>query len=92
MIAAKLDAGLAPRTVIHIRAVLRSALSQAEKWLLAPRNIVKLTDPPRKKKAPVRVFTPQQARVFVAACGDTGSVPSTASCWPWAHGWAKGSA
>jgi integrase len=65
LIAAKLAEGLAPRTVGHIRAVLRSALTQAEKWLLVPRNIVKLTDPPRRRKREVRVFTPDEAKRFV---------------------------
>ena len=68
LIAAKLAAGLAPRTVCHIRAVLRSALGQAEKWLLVPRNAAKLTEPPRRKKASVRVFAPAEVRSLVAAC------------------------
>jgi integrase len=64
----KISEGLAPRTVIHIRAVLRSALTQAEKWLLIPRNVAKLTDPPRKRRSVIRVFTPDQAKIFVQAC------------------------
>jgi integrase len=70
LIAAKLDQGLSGRTVRHIRAVLRSALSQAEKWLLVPRNMAKLTEPPRKKKTEVRIFSPDQANRFVKACED----------------------
>jgi integrase len=68
LIAGKLQEGLAPRTVLHIRSVLRSAFSQAEKWLLVPRNVVKLTEPPRKKKKEIRVLTPEQAQTFVEAC------------------------
>jgi integrase len=67
LIAAKLAEGLAPRTVGHIRAVLRSALGQAEKWLLVPRNVVKLTDPPRKRKREIKVFTPADAKKFIQA-------------------------
>ena len=68
LIAAKLAQGLSGRTVRHIRAVLRSALSQAEKWLLVPRNVAKLTEPPRKKRTDVRIFAPEQANRFVSAC------------------------
>src|SRR3989442_10740370 len=70
LIAAKIAAGLSGRTVRHIRAVLRSAMSQAEKWLLVPRNVVKLTEPPRRKKTEIRIFTPEEARAFLKACQD----------------------
>ena len=70
LIAAKLAAGLHARTVRHIRAVLRSALSQAEKWLLVPRNVAKLTEPPRNKRRDIRIFTPGEANQFVGACED----------------------
>jgi integrase len=68
LIAAKLEEGLSGRTVRHIRAVLRSALTQAEKWLLIPRNVAKLTEPPRKKRRIATIFTPEQASRFVGAC------------------------
>src|SRR5262249_46230742 len=64
----RLEAGLASQTVIHVRAVLRSALSQAERWLLVPRTVVKVTDPPRKKKPQLNVLTPTQTKIFVDAC------------------------
>jgi integrase len=41
------DAGLSPRTRRYARAVLRSALSHAEKWELVPRNAAALVDSPR---------------------------------------------
>ena len=68
LIAAKLAGGLAPRTVCHIRAVLRWALGQAEKWLLVPRNAAKLTEPPRRRKASVRVFAPAEVKSLIAGC------------------------
>jgi integrase len=68
LIAAKLEDGLSSRTVRHLRAVLRSAMSQAEKWLLVPRNVVKLTDPPRNKRREARIFTVAQAKTFLKAC------------------------
>src|SRR5438552_6697051 len=64
LIAAKTSAGLGGRTVRHIRAVLRSALTQAEKWLPVPRNVVKLADPPRRAKTEIGVFGVDHAKVF----------------------------
>ncbi|CAA9560368.1 MAG: hypothetical protein AVDCRST_MAG73-3629, partial [uncultured Thermomicrobiales bacterium] len=46
LLKAKQDAGLSPRTVQYIRAVLRIALNRALKWQLVPRNVVTLTDSP----------------------------------------------
>src|SRR2546425_1712650 len=43
-------------------------MAQAEKWLLVPRNVVKLTEPPRRKKTEIRIFTPEEARAFLKAC------------------------
>ena len=70
LIAAKLEQGLSGRTVRHIRAVLRSAMSQAEKWLLVPRNVVKLTEAPRNRRRDIQIFTPDQAKVFLKVCRD----------------------
>ncbi len=44
---AKLAEGLAPRTVHYLRAVLRSALSQAVREGLVQRNVAALVRPPR---------------------------------------------
>src|SRR5262249_31573571 len=66
----KVAEGLAGQTIRHMRAVLRSAFTQAEKWLLVPRNVVKLTDPPRRKRTNLQVFSPEQAKLFVEACQD----------------------
>jgi len=68
LIAAKIAEGLAGQTIRHIRAVLRSAFTQAEKWLLVPRNVVKLTDPPRRKRVNLQVLTVEDAKIFVQAC------------------------
>lgn len=61
----KQDAGLSPRTVQYLRAVLRRALGQAVKWGLAPRNVAALTDPPRIEREEVAVWTPDEARAFL---------------------------
>ena len=47
MLAELQAAGLSPRTIHHARAVLRTALSDAEKWSLVSRNVAKLTDAPK---------------------------------------------
>jgi integrase len=63
----KLAAGLSPRTVQYLHAVLRRALNQAVKWGLVPRNVATLVDPPRVQRADVRPFTPEEARAFLGA-------------------------
>jgi integrase len=67
LLTAKLGEGLAPATVVQIRAVLRRALGQALKWGLVARNTAALTDPPRMQRAEVQPFSPEQARAFLAA-------------------------
>ena len=61
----KLAAGLSPRTVQYLRAVLRRALGQAVKWGVATRNVATLTDPPRVERPEMQVLTPDQARAFL---------------------------
>jgi integrase len=58
---------LAPRTVAYIRAVLRQALGQAERWGLATRNVARLTAPPRVPRREVRPLSPVEARRFLDA-------------------------
>jgi integrase len=68
---AKLEAGLSPRTVQYIRAVLRRALGQALKWGLTPRNVAMLVDPPRSVRHEIQPLDPAQAARFLeAARGD----------------------
>ena len=67
MIGSKVTAGLSPRTIRGIRAVLRSALSDAVKWRTLTFNAAKAVSLPRTQRVETRVFTPEQARVFVAA-------------------------
>jgi integrase len=57
--------GLAPRTVNHARAVLRSALADAQRWGTIARNAAALAEPlevPAAKQAPVR---PEEARAIL---------------------------
>jgi integrase len=69
LVGAKVEEGLSPRTIRGIRAVLRSALSDAVKWRVVPYNAAKAASLPRAKRVETRVFTPEQARTFVAAAG-----------------------
>lgn len=58
---------LSPRTVKHLLVTLRGALSAAVKWDLVPRNVAVLVDPPKLTKPNQKVFTPEQARMFIEA-------------------------
>jgi integrase len=61
----KSKSGLAPRTVGHIRAVLRDALNQALRWGLVTRNAAALADPPRQPKYLAHPLSAEQSRAFL---------------------------
>jgi integrase len=61
----KSKSGLAPRTVGHIRAVLRDALNQALRWGLVTRNAAALAEPPRQPKSLVHPLSAEQSRAFL---------------------------
>jgi integrase len=58
---------LSPRTVQLSLVILRRALDQAVRWNLAARNVAKLVDPPRAKRPPFKVLTPEQTQQFLRA-------------------------
>ncbi|HVD04274.1 MAG TPA: site-specific integrase [Candidatus Dormibacteraeota bacterium] len=60
-------AGLSPRRVEYIRAVLRRALGQAVKWRTLPQNVASLVDPPKVEHRLVAPMTPADAQAVVAA-------------------------
>ncbi len=60
-------AGLSPRTVQLIRAVLRRALGQAVKWRMLAYNAAQLVDPPKQRRYQSRVWTPDETRQFLKA-------------------------
>ncbi len=71
LLRAKSAAGLSPRTVQYVRAVLRVALNRALKWDLVHRNAAALTDAPRLRRAEVKPLTPAETRSLLeAARGD----------------------
>lgn len=66
----KSASGLSPRTVGHIRAVLRDALNHALRWGLVTRNVAALATPPRQPRTQVNPLTAEQARAFLEFCKD----------------------
>jgi integrase len=61
----KLQDGLAPQTVKHIRTVLRSALNQALRFNLVARNVATLVDPPSISRPKIRALSPDEARLLL---------------------------
>lgn len=58
-------AGLSPRRVTYIHAVLRRALVTAERWGMVTRNVAKLVDTPRVTRHEITPLTPEQAKVLI---------------------------
>ena len=57
--------GLAPRSVGHIRAVLRSALNEAVRQELVPRNVASLARPPRPPQRLIEPVTPEECSLIL---------------------------
>jgi integrase len=67
----KLREGFSSQTVVCICKLLRSALSQAVRWGLVPRNVATLADAPRIQRSTLRVLSLDEARrLLEAAKGD----------------------
>ena len=62
--AAKLKAGLSPRSVRYLHAILHKALDHAVRWELAARNVADAVDPPRLHHREMAVLTSEQAAAF----------------------------
>lgn len=60
-------AGLSPRTIEQIRAVLRKALTDAERWEIIDRNVAKLVELPSKQQKEIEPLTPTEAQTFLEA-------------------------
>jgi integrase len=68
---AKRAAGLAPRSVQFLHAVLHSALKQALRWGLLPRNPAAAVQAPRPQRRPMQALDAEQAgRLLTAAADD----------------------
>ena len=57
--------GLSPRTVVHHHRVLRSALQQAVRWQLIPRNPADAVRPPKAQRSEVKVLDEKQTAVLL---------------------------
>jgi integrase len=63
-------AGLSPRTIEQIRAIIRRALNVAMKRGLVARNVATLTDPPRVERKEAPALSPEDARRLLDALAD----------------------
>jgi integrase len=63
----KLEAGLSPRTVQYLHAVLHRALKQALRWGLVPRNAAEAVDPPKPQKDEIKPLSRGEARRLLDA-------------------------
>jgi integrase len=66
----KLESGLSKRTVEYIHTVLHSALKQAVRWELVPRNVTEAVDSPRPERKERPTFNLDQARLFLKTARD----------------------
>lgn len=59
--AERAKSGLSPRTVNHMRTILRTALNKAMAWGLVNRNVAALADPRHMPESEPSVLSPEQA-------------------------------
>lgn len=74
------DRELSPKVVRYTHAVLSSALKQAVKWDLLPRNPTTLVELPRLQRKEMKALTPDETTRLLSALNGTGSMPC--SCLP----------
>lgn len=65
-----LESGLSPRTIRYTHAVLSSALKQAVKWQLLPRNAAEYVDLPRQKRTEMHAMSKDDVACFLTAAKD----------------------
>ncbi|MGH7667064.1 MAG: site-specific integrase [Candidatus Dormibacteria bacterium] len=75
LLAAKLAVGLAPRTVHHIRAVLRAMLGAALREGYVQRNVAALADPPAVSHVERTAVTAELAQALLALAADDRDGP-----------------
>ena len=82
LLAERRAAGLAPRTVWHLRAVLRSALTDSVRGGEATRNAASLAHPPKVEAYHVEPMTPARAQAILGAVEGTDlEVPVSLALW-----------
>ena len=67
LLANRRRAGLSPRSVHHVRAVLRNALRKAVRDRLVTFNVASMADPPVVPTVEMRTLTPEQVTLFLRA-------------------------
>jgi len=65
-----LESGLSPRTIRYTHAVLSSALKQAVRWQLLPKNAAEYVDLPRQKRTEMHAMSKEEAAQFLKAAKD----------------------
>lgn len=66
----RIDAGCAPRSVVHMHRLMSTALKQAAAWGLVVQNVASLVSPPRPPKKAMRALTAEQANALLKASED----------------------
>ena len=79
VLAERLAAGCAPRSVSHIRAVLRTALNDAVRTDVLGRNVATVASPPRVPAATLTPMTLTEAHAILAATATTWIGPIVAT-------------
>ncbi|MGH9822448.1 MAG: tyrosine-type recombinase/integrase, partial [Blastocatellia bacterium] len=64
------ERGLSARTVRYTHAVLSSALKQAVKWGLLPKNPAAFVDLPKSKQKEMKALSPEEAARFITAAAE----------------------
>ncbi len=59
------DGGLSPKTVRNVHSMLHKALTDAVRWGHLSRNPVSLAAPPKPARPEMKVWSPEQLRIFV---------------------------
>ncbi len=65
-----LESGLSPRTIRYTHAVLSSALKQAVRWQLLPKNVAEYVDLPRQKRTEMHAMSRDEAAQFLKVAKD----------------------
>lgn len=74
--AAKLESGLAPRTVQIAHRMLHGALKAAVQWGLLGRNVADAVIAPKPRRPEMKVWTPAEAAAFLKATADDRMGPA----------------
>jgi len=66
----RLASGASPSTVAHLHAVMRRALTMAERWEYVNKNVARQVDPPNVPRYKIRPLTAEEVRRLLVASAD----------------------